>query len=149
MSRKAVVDASVILAFYLPAEPFKENALAFLADITLHDAQILIPPLTRFEVLNALFRCVQGLRPGPLLTLSEAFEIIEAFQGLPLREISPSSKRILELAVEHHVSAYDASYLALAESEGTEFFTGDKRLYRAVRGKLPWVRFIGEFPGPT
>jgi predicted nucleic acid-binding protein len=42
-------------------------------------------------------------------------------------------------------TAYDAHYLALAENLGCEFWTADKRLYQAVRGSLPWVRWLGDF----
>jgi predicted nucleic acid-binding protein len=41
--------------------------------------------------------------------------------------------------------AYDAAYLALAEHEGIPFVTGDKQLYNAVKGRLPWVRWVGDY----
>lgn len=36
--------------------------------------------------------------------------------------------------------AYDAHYLAVAEREGCELWTTDRRLYNAVQPDLPWVR---------
>ena len=41
-------------------------------------------------------------------------------------------------------STYDAVYLALAESEGCEVWTADRRLYLAVRERLNYVRSVGE-----
>ena len=41
-------------------------------------------------------------------------------------------------------SAYDAHYLALAESYQCECWTGDKRLRNTVRKELPWVRGVGQ-----
>jgi predicted nucleic acid-binding protein len=43
--------------------------------------------------------------------------------------------------------AYDVTYLALAQLEGVELWTADERLYNAVKGKLAWVRWVGEYSG--
>jgi predicted nucleic acid-binding protein len=41
--------------------------------------------------------------------------------------------------------AYDATYLALAEDLGTDFWTAERRLVNsAQQAGLPWVRWIGE-----
>ena len=55
------------------------------------------------------------------------------------------SMRTLQLSGEHQRSAYDSAYLALAESQGVWFFTGDKRLFNAVRQSLAWVKWIGDY----
>jgi predicted nucleic acid-binding protein len=39
---------------------------------------------------------------------------------------------VLELAVEHGLSAYDAQYAALAQRLGVELVTEDRRLLRAL-----------------
>jgi predicted nucleic acid-binding protein len=39
-------------------------------------------------------------------------------------------------------AACDAHYLALAERLSIDFFTGDRRLWNAVRHELPWVRLV-------
>ena len=55
------------------------------------------------------------------------------------------SMRILQLSGQHQRSAYDSAYLALAESQGVWLFTGDGRLYNAVRQSLAWVKWIGDY----
>ncbi len=40
--------------------------------------------------------------------------------------------------------AYDAQYLALAERLDCSFWTADERLFNAVRGAFPRVRWVGE-----
>lgn len=42
-------------------------------------------------------------------------------------------------------TAYDAYYLSLAEYLECEFWTGDERLYNAVRDELPWVKWLRHF----
>ncbi len=45
----------------------------------------------------------------------------------------------------NQIRAYDSFYVALAEREGTEMWTGDRRLANAARqAGAPWVRWIGE-----
>ena len=42
--------------------------------------------------------------------------------------------------------AYDAAYLALAESLNAEFWTADQRLVNATRAlNIDWVKWIGDF----
>jgi predicted nucleic acid-binding protein len=48
-------------------------------------------------------------------------------------------------ALAHEITAYDSAYLALAEQEGCDLWTGDLSLYRAVSKKLRWVRWIGDY----
>jgi predicted nucleic acid-binding protein len=42
-------------------------------------------------------------------------------------------------------AAYDAYYLALAESLKADFWTADQRLTNAVAEKLPWVKCLGAY----
>lgn|GEM_PF-406050 len=150
--RALVVDASVVLAFYLPAEPYKAQALSLLSDVAQGAIELIIPTLTRYEVLNALSRAVRGLK-GKTLPLAEAKEILKALAGLDLREkdISGLEEEILGFTLEYGCTAYDGAYLALAAKESAPFIIGDSRLYQAVRekplGPLAWrLREIKPFP---
>jgi hypothetical protein len=40
---------------------------------------------------------------------------------------------------------YDCFYVALAEREGVNFWTGDERLYNALATHLPFIRFIADY----
>ena len=46
-------------------------------------------------------------------------------------------------------SAYDAHYLALAESRQCECWTADERLWNTVKNALPWVRWLGQQAAPA
>jgi predicted nucleic acid-binding protein len=150
--RALVVDASVVLAFYLPAEPYKAQALSLLSDVAKGTIELIVPTLTRYEVLNALSRAVRGLK-GKTLPLAEAKEILKALENLDLREkdVSGLEEEILGFTLEYGCTAYDGDYLALAAKESAPFITGDSQLYQAVRenplGPLAWrLREIKPFP---
>lgn len=65
--------------------------------------------------------------------------------SLHLSSLDVVSTRAMELSHQFNLPAtYDAHYLALAEIEGCECWTADKRLWNAVKGKLAWVRSLDE-----
>jgi tetratricopeptide (TPR) repeat protein len=45
----------------------------------------------------------------------------------------------------YKVAAYDAAYLALAEVEKCDLWTGDRAFYQAVKGESPRVKWIGDY----
>lgn len=145
-----VIDASVALAFYLPAEPYKAQALALLADYTAGTVKLVVPTLTHYEVLNVLSRAVRGLKKGQKLSQEEAFAILKAWERLRLEEQSVRGLecRILEITARYQRSGYNAAYLALAEHLEAELLTGDERFYNATRNDFPQIRFVGEY-GPA
>jgi predicted nucleic acid-binding protein len=53
------------------------------------------------------------------------------------------------LAREFNLSAYDAAYLTLAQRVGESLVTGDKRLYNAVKDKLEWAVWMGDYRNPV
>jgi len=72
----------------------------------------------------------------------------EAFYGfmeLEINFIDPfvDYPDILSLGRSFRRSVYDVSYIVLAKKNNTDFVTGDKRLYNAVKDKLKWVKWIG------
>ena len=57
--------------------------------------------------------------------------------------------RALQLASQlKQNAAYDAHYLALAESFDCELWTADERFYRATSPSVDNVRWLGEFVAP-
>ena len=143
--RTVVVDTSVVLAFYLPAEPLKAKALALLAEYAANRVQFATPTLTMYEVLNVLSRCTRGLKAGQAMSREQAMAVQAAIAGLSIEEhaIATLAERILDLAEQHARSAYDAAYVALAEHLGVDLITADERLYNALCEACPAVRFLG------
>ncbi|MDA1348148.1 MAG: type II toxin-antitoxin system VapC family toxin [Chloroflexi bacterium] len=139
-----VVDASLALKWVVPAE---DSEIAQRLRVRWQEAgQSLIgPPIFRPEITNALYQMVRRatIRAG------EADEALSAL--LPVVRIHEPEqlyRRALTIAVELGIGAtYDALYVALAEAEGCDLWTADRRLVRAAQPSCPQVRWIGEPTG--
>lgn len=140
--KELVVDASVVLKWYLPDELFGDEALKVLHQYVEGQIDLFAPTLLSYEILNALFVAERMGRVENRVTR----ESFQAFLDLQINLIDPLAehKGILSLAGSFQKSAYDASYLYLAKNRDVELLTGDKRLFNSVKGKLKWVIWIGQ-----
>ena len=129
-----VADASVIAAWFLPSQatPYTDRALARLAD-----EPVRVPCLWSFEFANVLAVLERRKR----LTRVQSAGVLERVALLPLTidAAPPTATRLLELAREHVLSAYDAGYLELALRLGVPVASKDGPL-RAVaeRAGILW-----------
>ncbi len=64
--------------------------------------------------------------------------------GLRMVGLSGLYSRVIHFCKAYNRSAYDASYLALAESEKISFITADETLYNSVKKDLNWVKWLGD-----
>src|SRR5690349_2778305 len=119
MARDVVIDASVASKWILP-EPDSNAALAILHedDVTFH-----APELCLAEVLNVLWKRV---RRGQL-TNDEALAAHDLALELPVRQHAhqPIVTSAFAIALQYEITVYDALYVALARSLGTELITAD------------------------
>ncbi|MEI7635848.1 MAG: type II toxin-antitoxin system VapC family toxin [Syntrophus sp. (in: bacteria)] len=139
---RVVLDASVILKWYLPDELYGKNALDLLEKFTIGTLDVAAPTLLEYELVNALmFAGKRGrLGAGAVMTALEGFKCL----GIPLLGPAGHYDRIIYYCHTYARSAYDGSYLALAERESRELVTADERLFNGVKAELPWVRWIGD-----
>ena len=124
------------------------KAHAALQSWVAHDVTRIAPYLMPFEVANALHRRV--LRGE--LNVGDSTRLIARLleSRLELHQPPGLHVRALQLASQLNQSAaYDAHYLALAESLDCELWTADERFYRAASLGVRNVRWIGEFGVPT
>jgi predicted nucleic acid-binding protein len=122
-----VVDASIAAAWFLPDER-NDAADQLLAD--LRSAPGRVPSLFWFETRNLLLTAERRGR----LAAGEAALSMAQLRGLPLQDEGAGGDRlVLVLAARHAISAYDASYLALAVQLALPLATTDKRLAAAAR----------------
>ena len=140
--KSAVLDASVILKWYLYDETYGQKALDLLHKFITKELTILSPSLLEYEVINGL---IIAQKRGRI----KEEEILTAIEGLfdlqiDLKDLSHFYHRSLYYCRIYNRSLYDASYLALAEEEGIPLITADEGLFNAVKKELKWVRWIGE-----
>lgn len=120
-----VVDASALAAL-LFGEPEAETIAERLAE-----ARLVAPGLLAFELANV---CLVKARRHPELraALMAAFRLR---MRLGVEEVAVDHDRVLEVAAERGLTAYDASYLWLAEELGVELVTLDRQLARTAAGR--------------
>jgi len=113
-----VVDAGVLVA--LVADNLDPDRLG--------DEELAVPHLIDSEVTNALRRLV--IRGD--LTSQQGKQALEGFIGLTLTRYPADWLRTRMWALRHNLSAYDATYVALAEMIGASaLLTTDARLATA------------------
>lgn len=140
-----VVDASFAAMWAIP-EPYSPRALA-LADRWARNATSLLAPcLLVPEVANALYKRVVR-RELTLVEAQRALDVVLGF-AIEIREEPGLAHQALEWASRlRQPAAYDTQYLALAELNGCEYWTGDQRFFRAAHPAAPWVRWVGQPAG--
>lgn len=139
---KLVVDASVALKWQLDDEECVPQAIALRDDCLKKSIEMCAPTLWLYEVTNG-FIVASWRGRFPSAEVSQALDDLFAL-GIKLR--TPDPQRVAALALAHKITAYDSAYLASAEQENCDLWTGDVEFYHAVSKKLRWVRWIGEYP---
>ena len=124
-----VLDASVAAAWFLPDED-SEAATAIARRLAAEGA--CVPNLFQHEMRNVLVAaCRRGRVAKDLLFLQ-----LSKLGELPVRDCGTGDAvRIVQLALAHRLTAYDAAYLALALYEGLPLATFDGELAAAARGE--------------
>ncbi|MDI6752983.1 MAG: type II toxin-antitoxin system VapC family toxin [Thermodesulfobacteriota bacterium] len=140
--RRAVLDASVVLKWYLSDEDHGQAALDLLKRYLADDLEIIVPSLLEYEVINGLVVAQKRGRLREEVIISA----IEGFANLGMRTVGVSGlySRVVYFCRAFNRSAYDASYLALAEAERIPFITADETLYKAVKKDLELVKWLGD-----
>ena len=145
MNGSLVVDASFAVKWILEEE-YTPQAISALSEWLSRDTDVLAPSWYLFEITNALYQRVRRAE----LTPHEASRLLRESQQTGVQLIGYDESlhaRALELAHQFRLNAaYDAHYLALAESMDCEMWTADERLWNSVRTALGWVRWVGEPP---
>ena len=122
-----IVDASVVLAISLQ-EPTSKRAESILRERRLAGGALLAPAFLWLEVVNVL---VRRYRQPSEVVLESIFDL----ETLGLESVELDRLQLLltiDVVARHGLSAYDAAYLALAESADAQLLTADRRLAAAA-----------------
>jgi len=123
-----VLDASVIVELLINGA----MSGAIRSELAGRDESFLVPYLIDIEVLSALRRLIVGRR----IDAHRSEEFLEGLATLPVERCAhtPLIRRIWEL--RHNFTAYDATYIALAEATGSVLYTCDEKLRSGHRARV-------------
>ena len=142
--KTVVVDTSIALKWVL-VEPDSPVARALLAEWIDKEMVIFAPKLLAYEVSNSLYR---KARKGEMTLDAAKLGLTKILStGLEFDSSSSSALNVRAMEIAEHFNlpaTYDAHYVALAEREKCELWTADTKMWRAVQGKITWVRNLGE-----
>ncbi len=141
--KRIVSDASVVLKWYLADEEYGQKALSILDKYISNELDILAPSLLEYEVINGLIIAKERgrIQENKLLLGIDGFASLE----LKLINLSLYYPRVIHYCKVYDLSAYDASYLALADEENISFVTADKGILKVIKNELKWVEWLGDF----
>ena len=120
-----VLDASLAMEWFS-----EEASEAALAKRSLFDDRVaVVPALWRFEVMNVIARWQRQSR----ITAAEATRVLSDALQLPYAVVEEGSPdAVVDIAISHRLSAYDATYLRVAMVTGEPLATVDKALIKAA-----------------
>jgi predicted nucleic acid-binding protein len=138
-----VADCNVIAKWELPAEEGTPQALELPEDWEAGAITLRCPDLLPSEIGSTFLRAVRRQR----ITEEEAAASIQTLLAVDydLQPSSPHVQRAFQIAQRHNQRIYDCFYVALAEAEGIDFWTGDRRLYNALSVHFPFVRLLTDY----
>ncbi len=140
--KRIVIDASVVLKWYLSDEEHGDRALDILEGHASDRLSLHAPALLEFEVANGLAIAKRRGRVGD----DDVLKAMDGFTelGIKLYPLSSFFPKVIAYCDRYKISVYDAAYIALAGELKTNVVTADKRLFNSTR-KLRFVNWIEEF----
>lgn len=127
---RCVIDASVVLKWFLQDESDGAPALAVFERYMSGSLDLIAPALLEFETINGLR--IAGKRgrisPEGIRTAAQAFLEL----GIRFVPLSFYMAKALAFADKYDLSIYDAAYPALAVETKTELISADEKLLKAA-----------------
>lgn len=139
------IDASVMVKLVLRGESHRIRARRLLRDCIVNNVMLIAPPFFESEVDTAIRKRVHDGR----LSIPDAKKAFAGLDRVTVKLISHPNvrQRAREIAEQFNQrTVYDATYAALAELRGCEFWTADKLFYDAVKAVLSFVKYLPDYP---
>jgi predicted nucleic acid-binding protein len=127
----------------LSDEDYATEALEMFRDWQAGAVVLHSPDLLPSEIGSAFLRAFRRGR----VTLARAHTSIRGLLQVTysLHPTDTLVDRAFQIAHQQNQRIYDCFYVALAEREGLDFWTGDQRIYNALNAHFPFVRFIANY----
>lgn len=137
---RIVVDASVLIKWYVPEIHSKDAELLLNHSLQIHAPELAIP-----EIGNVLWKKCKLGQLSARESLKIADEILK--ENITFHAQAPLLRISLERANATGQTVHDWTYMALAISLGALFVTADRKFFLAVRGtsdksSIIWVENI-------
>jgi len=137
MKGAVVADCSACAGWFLRDESSRPSE-KLLREVMAGKLRLMVPDLWWSESLNVLCNAVRRGR----ITDADARRTVYYLEEIPIETISAQRigrQQIFALARQHALSAYDATYLALAEAQGVPLITCNRHLL-ALRKQFAGIR---------
>jgi predicted nucleic acid-binding protein len=139
------LDASIAVKWLNPHEILGDKASLMRLHYERGLISLILPGFWDYEVANGINKAVARGH----LSEQEGAEAISILLVVRARkEPLPGPEESYALARKYQRSVYDSWYLDLAEKAGCDFWTADHRLYNAVKEKVSWVKWLGDYESP-
>jgi predicted nucleic acid-binding protein len=140
---QGVIDASVALKWFLPDEAEGKKALDLLEGYLDGHVSLICPALLSYEVMNGL---ILAGRKGriPKEIIKTAFEGFLQL-GIPIKDPFLGYSNLIRYCLQANLTAYDSSYLVLAEMEKMPLITADEKLIKAMGKEFSWITRLMDF----
>ena len=139
------IDASVMVKLVLKGESHRIRARRLLKDCMVNHVTLIAPPFFESETDTAIRKRVYEGK----LSLADAKKAFAGLDRVTVQLITHPNlrQRAREIAEQFNQrTVYDATYAALAELRGCEFWTADKLFYDAVKAVLSFVKYLPDYP---
>lgn len=139
------IDASVAVKLVLTGEAYRTAARRLLRDCLVNGVALIAPPFFEAEVDTVIRKRVYDGR----LSLTDARKAFVGLDKIPVQLCAHPRlrQRTREIAEQFNLrTVYDASYAALADLRGCEFWTADKVFYNTVKAGLAFVKYLPDYP---
>lgn len=143
---RCVLDTSVCIKHFIP-DPLSPKVDQLLAHVANFKNQFFVPDLFYIECTNTLWKYIRA----NLYDAADLANDLATLKGLQLQSV-PTVVLIedaINISINHGISAYDASYVALSQQVGATLLTLDKKLVKALSATSYDVSDFNQFEVPT
>ena len=142
---RGVIDASVRIKQFIP-DPLTSKVNQLFAHLAIPKTEFFIPDLFYIETANIFWKYV---RAGLYNAVDVSADLV-TLKTFPLQVVSTAElmEEAVTIAIIHGISAYDASYVALAHRTSSPLLTLDQKLVNTLATARYDVRLFTDFSVP-